>query len=138
MPTLNLSLLALILCVACAPEADNQPFASDNNGNGGNNGSGGNNGTGGDEEAPREPVVVDVDAYCDGNASLLDWLIVIEATTDLPAYDVTCNVSQGPYDYGNWNLNDEGNGRDWYGEIWEDTLGIDCEGAVWTVDCWAD
>ena len=64
--------------------------------------------------------------------------MVIEVATDLPTYDVTCNVEQAGGNYGNWVMFDEGNGMDWYTEIWEDDIGIDCEGPVWTVSCWVD
>ncbi len=84
------------------------------------------------------PQIVDVDGYCDGSASSVDWLVVISAQTDIRAYDVTCTIEQYGDNYGSWSLFDEGGGRDGYGEIREDDLGIDCEGPNGYIDCYAE
>ena len=97
---------------------------------------GGGGGGGDDLEFPE---VVDVDATCDGTASAFDWLFVLEVRTDIPAYDVACEITQGRFSYGTWALNDEGSGTRWYGEVWEDDLGIDCESsATIFLDCFAE
>ena len=77
-----------------------------------------------------------VQAYCDGNASIWDWLVVFEAETTDDVFDMDAEVIQdgrvwGPIDM--W----ETRPGEWYGEAWEDDLGMDCEGSSWGVTFYA-
>lgn len=103
------SVVALALLASCAGSSDDED-------------------DGRTDDINETTLIEGVSAYCDGEASALDWLIVFEVDTTTNVADVEAEVVQSGQVYGPVDLNEVRPGE-WYGEIWEDDLGMDCEGA---------
>jgi hypothetical protein len=67
-----------------------------------------------------------VDFHCDGEQSLLDWLVVFQVQTPSHVVYVDVEVFQRGTGFGAIALEESRSG-DWYADIWEDDYGIDCE-----------
>lgn len=67
-----------------------------------------------------------VSFVCDGEASLLDWLVVFEVESAPDVTYIDAQVFQRGSGFGAIAL-DETRSGEWYADIWEDEYGIDCE-----------
>lgn len=74
-------------------------------------------------------LLLSASVTCDPNASAFDWLVVFEAETSDRVIRVDADAVQGGYLYGPVTLDEDRPGQ-WYGEIWEDDLGVDCDAGV--------
>jgi len=120
--------LALLLC-AC----------DDTKGGGGGGGGfgGGGSGGGGGSSAPRVSIE-SASATCDPLLDAFDDVFIVEATTDAPVEEVIFCFEYGNYDYGCWAPPEQGSGY-WYGEIYADDMGSDCDefgGMIITVEAY--
>ena len=81
----------------------------------------------------------DARAYCDGNAAITDWPVVFGADTDSVVDEVVVWVEQGSASSSSFRLLDRQGGWDWYGEVWEDDMGVmDCDAhGTYVFQAWA-
>lgn len=80
-----------------------------------------------------EADVLSQRTVCDASASAYDWLIEISASTVF-AEGVECDLKQGSRRLGAVYLDAVGDNQ-WYGEVWEDAVGADCEAGNLTATC---
>lgn len=67
--------------------------------------------------------------FCDGDAAITDWLVVADAETTVDVIDVEVLFFQSGSSFGPIELSEVRPGQ-WYGDMWEDDLGLDCDGAT--------
>ena len=72
-----------------------------------------------------QEVVVD----CDGDVSVWDYLVYMEAFTDESVIDVSVELFQRGDSFGVFELQEVRPGE-WYAEEWEDELWIECEDPI--------
>jgi hypothetical protein len=122
----HLWLSTLLLTAAC----------TDTSGGGGGKGGGGKGGGGG--SAANRVTITSASAYCDELLDAFDDVFVVEATTDGPVDDLVFCFDYGNYDYGCWGPPEQRAGY-WYGEIYADDMGSDCDefgGMIITVEAY--
>lgn len=71
-------------------------------------------------------MFLSVDFHCDGEQSLVDWLVVFEVETTPDVVYADGEVFQRGSGFGAIELDETRSGQ-WYADIWEDDYGIDCE-----------
>lgn len=70
-----------------------------------------------------------VEISCDGDASIWDYLVVMEAYTTDDVSDVSVELFQRGDSFGVFEL-DEVRPGEWYADAWEDDLWIECEDSM--------
>ncbi len=74
---------------------------------------------------------------CDPTASVTDWLVVVEVETSTDVVYVDAEIDQSGLTFGPIVLDETRAGK-WYGEAWEDDLGMDCESDMQNVSFYAE